>query len=307
MPAAGNIQYLTRNMIDTGKWDRCISASPDGLIYAYSYYLDTMAPHWDALVMGDYEAVMPLPWNRKFGISYILQPFLTAQLGVFALKLTEWMRDDFFAAIPSAFRYIDISLHSNCMLSSPSGFNILRSNHTLDLSPAYNQLSANYNDNTKRNIRKAVQAGCYSQKEIDPEKVTTLALAQMKKQGQQTADNADRFRKLFQLLHQKEMATTYGVFSSSGNLLSSAVFFFSHNRAYYILVGNHPGGRDVGASHALIDAFIKDHAGKNMVLDFEGSDIPTLAAFYRGFGAIHVPYPVLRINRLPFFLKWLKS
>ena len=42
----------------------------NGLIYAYSFYLDTMAKHWDAFILNDYEAVMPLTWNKKYGITY---------------------------------------------------------------------------------------------------------------------------------------------------------------------------------------------------------------------------------------------
>jgi hypothetical protein len=43
-----------------------------------------------------------------------------------------------------------------------------------------------------------------------------------------------------------------------------------------------------------------------MLLDFEGSDIPNLAFFYSSFGAVNQAYPALKINRLPFYLKWLK-
>jgi len=89
--------------------------------------------------------------------------------------------------------------------------------------------------------------------------------------------------------------------------MASSVFFFSHNRAYYILVGNTVEGKSIGASHALIDAFIKGNAGKNLILDFEGSDIRNLALFYSGFGAREEIYPFLKINRLPFYLKWLKQ
>ena len=102
------------------------------------------------------------------------------------------------------------------------------------------------------------------------------------------------------------MATTYGI-SLNEELLASCVFFFSHKRAYYILVGNHPNGKTIGASHALIDAFIKDHAGEYMSLDFEGSDIRNLAFFYASFGAKQEVYPALKINRLPMYLKWLKN
>jgi len=45
-----------------------------------------MADQWDALVLNDYEAVMPLTWNKKYGIHYLFQPFFCASLGVFAKK-----------------------------------------------------------------------------------------------------------------------------------------------------------------------------------------------------------------------------
>jgi hypothetical protein len=102
------------------------------------------------------------------------------------------------------------------------------------------------------------------------------------------------------------MATTYGI-SLNNELVASCVFFFSHGRSYYILVGNHPNGKTIGASHMLIDAFIKDHAGEKNILDFEGSDIRNLAFFYNSFGAENEIYPALKINRLPFYLKWLKK
>ena len=94
---------------------------------------------------------------------------------------------------------------------------------------------------------------------------------------------------------------------SQNRLLASCIFFFSHNRAYYILVGNHPDGRTLGASHALIDAFIKDYAGSEMILDFEGSDIRNLAFFYSGFGAKEEIYPALKINRLPWYVRLFKN
>jgi hypothetical protein len=72
-------------------------------------------------------------------------------------------------------------------------------------------------------------------------------------------------------------------------------------------VGNNPDGKTIGASHAVIDAIIKDHAGKNLLLDFEGSDIPSLAFFYSSFGSVEEKYAAIRLNRLPFYLKWMKK
>ncbi len=303
------IRYLRHQEIDRAKWDRCINSAANGLIYARSFYLNHMARHWDALVLElpdvDYTAVMPLTWNRKFGIRYLYQPFLTAQMGIFGKDLTTKMISDFIRAIPSSFRLIEIPLNHQNIDGIPPGSAIQRSNYVLDLEKPYEKLFENFSENTRRNIRKAAQSGCKVKKDFDAEKVIGLALAQMKIHGKRPAENAERFRKLYRELKGMGIATTYGI-AQDDKLLASCIFFFSHNRAYYILVGNHPESRATGASHALIDAFIKDHAGQRMVLDFEGSDIPGLASFYQGFGALNQPYPFLRVNRLPFFLKWMK-
>jgi hypothetical protein len=306
MSEENKIQYLTNKEIDRLKWDACIDNAGNGLIYGYSFYLDHMSRNWDALVLNDYEAVMPLTWNKKYGIHYLYQPFLTAQLGVFGKNITEKLTERFIRSIPSKFKLVEILLNYNNIFTEHTGFARLQANYVLDLRRSYEDLYSSYRDNIKRNVRKAKQIGCTSQKDFDVEKVIELALQQMTAYGRESADNVGRFRKLYSFLHAKKMATTYGIFSPHHELIASCVFFFSHGRAYYILVGNHPNGKTIGASHALIDEFIKDHAGKNMLLDFEGSDIPNLAFFYSSFGAIVEEYPAIKMNKLPFYLKWMK-
>lgn len=300
------IQYIRSQEMDTEKWDRCITHSPNGLIYGYTYYLDHMAKEWDALVLGDYEAVMPLTWNRKYGIFYLYQPFLTAQLGVFGKNITGELLSAFLENIPRRFKYWDIYLnHQNVFPLKP--FELYqRVNYVLNLQQPYDDLYNHYRENIQRNIRRAMQSGCVITRNFDVEKVIGLAIEQMKGYTKESAENVGRFRKLYAFLQPRKQATTYGILSSTGQLIASCIFLFSHQRAYYILVGNHPDGRTIGASHALIDAFIKDHAGTNMILDFEGSDIPNLAFFYSSFGAKEENYAAIRMNRLPFYLKWVK-
>jgi len=307
MSGSPNIQYLKHHEIDKAKWDACIAGANNGLIYGYSFYLDHMAKNWDALVMNDYEVVMPLTWNKKYGIRYLYQPFLTAQLGVFGKNITEEQIGLFAQFIPISFRLIEINLNSGNITGFPTGFSIHRSNYVLDMNKSYDEIYKAYRENIQRNIKKAFQLGCSLQKDFDVEKVIELAVHQMKSQGNEESENIEHFRKLYKYLHPRQMATTYGIFSNQNELLASCVFFFSHNRAYYILVGNHPDSKNTGASHALIDGFIKDNAASNKFLDFEGSDIPTLALFYSSFGAANEIYPALKINRLPFYLKWLKK
>lgn len=307
MASPFSIEYITRDKIDPVKWNNCIDTAKNGLIYGYSYYLDHMAIQWDALVMNDYEAVMPLTWNRKYGILYLYQPFLAAQLGVFGNDISAEILEAFLNYIPGKFRYWDIYLNHRNVFTLNSFKLYQRNNYVLDLNKPYEELYKAYRENIVRNIKKSGQLGCTAGKDLDVERVIDLAVRQMKTYTKESMENVTRFRALYNYLHRQEQAMTYGIFSPKDELLSSCVFFFGNQRAYYILVGNHPDGRTVGASHALIDAFIKDHAGKSMLLDFEGSDIRNLAFFYSSFGGEEERYAGIRLNRLPFYLRWLKK
>jgi Acetyltransferase (GNAT) domain len=302
-----DIRYITQKEINRQQWDECISRAANGLIYAHTCYLDAMCQHWDALVLNDYEAVMPLTFNKKYGIFYLYQPPFTASLGVFGNAITAAMVQHFLNAIPKKFRYIDISLnHGN--LFTTEGFNLFeRSNFTLQLSSPYEAVYGNYRDNIRRNIKKCAQQGCTVKKDFDVAEVIAIASIQAGSFTKLTNIDFNNFSKLYQQLHQQQKAITYGICTAKGELMASCVFFFSHGRAYYILVGNHPNGKTMGASHTLIDAFIKDHAGTHLLLDFEGSDIRNLAFFYSSFGAKEEKYPGLKMNRLPALLKWLKK
>ena len=307
MAGSFNIHYITRDRIDIAKWNTCIDAADNGLIYGYSFYLDHMATLWDGLVLGDYEAVMPLTWNKKYGIAYLYQPFLTAQLGLFGKNISAELLGAFLNSIPSKFKYWDFYLNHGNVFALNNFSLYRRANYVLNLYRSYEDITGGYRENIIRNIKKAEQAGCTASKDFDEEKVIELAIEQMNTYSKESKGNVTRFRTLYKYLYQRQQATTYGIFSPKDELLASCVFFFSHNRAYYILVGNHPNGRTIGASHALIDAFIKDHAGKNMVLDFEGSDIRNLAFFYSSYGAMEENFAGIRLNRLPVFLRWMKK
>ena len=306
MTTGNQIKYLQNKEIDKAKWDACITNAPNVLIYGYSFYLDCMARHWDALVLGDYEAVMPLTWNKKYGFYYMYQPAFTASLGVFGKNLAREIVADFISMFPTKFKLIEISLNTGNIIGDSKPFSLLRSNYILHLNNSYEELYKTYRDNHKRNIKKAFDLGCKVSKEVSIDEIMKLNEEQLKQVDGTKPEDYPNFKKLYEFLKNRGQAKTYAIVDPKNKVLASAVFFFSNNRAYYIMVGNHPDGKTIGASHALIDAFIKDHAGQNLILDFEGSDIRNLAFFYRGFGATEEIYPALKINRLPFYVKWLK-
>jgi hypothetical protein len=305
---ANSIRYIAHADLDRNKWDQCVNDSPNGLIYAYSFYLDRMSSHWDALVLGDYTSIMPLTWKSRAGIHYLYQPAFTPNLGVFGKNVDAQLVRTFIDAIPNRFRLIEINLNAGNIIGTTGNKDtsfMLRKNYLLPLNRPYNQLYNAYNDNIKRNIKKSVSLGCRLERNVALDKVIQLAKQQLSKISNVATADLDNFSKLYNELALLEKAKSYGVFLGE-ELLSAAVYFFSNNRAYYILVGNHPNGKTMGTSHYLVDRFIADHAGRNITLDFEGSDINGLAFFYSSFGSKLEQYPSVKVNRLPWYLKWLK-
>src|SRR4051812_9502016 len=105
MLALNQIRYVKRNEIDVSSWNNCISKASNGLIYAQSHFLDAMCSNWDALVLNDYEGVMPLPWRKKWGFYYIYPPYFIPCLGVFGNNINQSLMQLFLSHIPNNFKY----------------------------------------------------------------------------------------------------------------------------------------------------------------------------------------------------------
>jgi len=167
----------------------------------------------------------------------------------------------------------------------------------------YETIRKGYATSHQRNIKRSVQYGNTVKTEINIEEIIELSKIQSRNFSAIQDKDFSNFKSLFRYLKEKNQAATYGVYSAQNKLVASCVFVFSNGRAYYILVGNHPDGKTSGASHLLIDAFIRDYSESGLVLDFEGSSIASLAFFYKNFGAQLEKYPGIKMNRLPAIAK----
>ncbi len=301
-----SVTYIENKNIDRAKWDKCIDNATNGLIYAYTFYLDAMAKHWDGLVMNDYEAVMPVTWNKKYGIYYLYQPFLCASLGVFGNNITSEILLGFLNKISKRFKYWDIYLNAGNNFAAEPYNLYTRTNYILELNKPYAALFNNFRNSYKQLIKKAAINNLLVRKNIDVEEI--IRLARKKFNSISKASNSDwqNFQKLYNILLAKKITINYGIFLKE-ELIASGIFLFSNNRAYYVLAGNQMKGRSLGASHLVINTFIQEHADTNMILDFEGSNIPEIAFFFKGFNAQAEEYQGIKHNSLPAILKKIKK
>ncbi len=294
-----DIKYLRNSEIDKSKWDTCIAKSIQQLPYAYSWYLDAAAENWDAIVVNNYEAVFPLPWKKKWGISYVYPPFFIQQLGLFSsVKYDSSVVDSVLNEAAKHFKFIELYLN---FIDDPQIDNISRSNFELKLSSSIADLRQNYSENTRRNIKKAEGLNLHVQKASFVDKI----IAMFKKgRGAQlkTLDNDDykRFEIILQKSEHHSAVQHYEVRTLEGELHAGACLLKTAGRVVFIFSGNTDEGRKSGAMAFLIDHMIKEHSGREMIFDFEGSNDENLARFYQSFGAKNKPYSFVKINKLPF-------
>lgn len=302
------ITYLTHSEIDKNKWDACISDSNNGIVYAYSWYLDLVCPGWDALIENDYESVFPLTKNKKYGIEYLFPPFFTQQLGLFSKKnITEDKLNVFLTSIPEKFRFIEINLNTSTNFNI-NGF-IPKKNltHHLNLNASYENIYENYSENLKRNLKKASKFNHQVIKDADPKKIIKLFRENKGKELSKLKDsNYKVLSKIIETAQKKSLVKMYGV-TTSNSLAAGAFFIESNGKAIFLFSGSCEEAKETAAMPLLIDTFIKDHSEKKLIFDFEGSNDLNLARFYKSFGAGEVVFLQIKKNNLPYPLKWIKK
>lgn len=297
-----SVRYLPHRQIAKEKWDDLIARACNHRPYAYSWYLDTVSPGWDALVTPDYRMVFPLPYSRKLGFSYLRQPRFTQQLGLFSVKTPDLQDTEaFWAAIPSKFVLCDLNMHGSMpLLTHQHQYAAARPNYLLHLLPSYQSLYSQYSTNTRRNIKKARKAQLRIMKTRDIQNFITL-----KRNNTQNLNPEDyhTLSKLLYTAHGKNRVLLYAACNASNRWEAAAAFISSGKRMIMINNGSTPEGKNHRAMFLLLDTFIQQWSGSDLQLDFEGSVLPGVARFFSGFGATPEYY-----NRVTFYRRhWLQK
>lgn len=295
-------KLIPNRLIDFKKWDRCVNQSYWPSIFAQSFYLNAVAPGWDALVKGDYETVFPITKKRKLGYTYLPHPPFTGQLGVFG-KLNKDIEKEVFVYLQSQFRLIEIEL--NCMHNLKSDSISEKCTHVIEYLKPFE-----YNENTQRNIKRALKLGLevdviedksllsLSKKYLDPFIIGTLKI---------NSYGLRRFHELLKAALQHKQIKTYCTKTKHGEVLALAHFIYNKHQVVYLKGSNFDKEANSGSMHLLMSRAIEDFKNKVSVFDFSGGSIPNIARFFKGLGGEPLYYPVFRYNTLPGFIKLLKS
>ena len=299
MGETSTIQYLTNKQVDRRKWDQCVEGSANGLIYARSAYLDHICCHWDALVVGNYEAVMPLPWKKKYLLRYIYAPPFIQQLGIIG-HTSGLDASSLISLVSKRFFLGDLFFNfANDMVQSLPV--TAKTNLVIDLNRSFPELERRFTDHLRRNLKAVNEHEVNITDDVPCERIIDLFKEHYERRTPHVrSKDYGRFLKLCLELERSGNCFTRAVKSRDNQLLSAGIFLKDRKRIYHILSATTEQGRSQRTNHYLLASVIKEFAGQDLLFDFEGSDIEGVKRFYLNFGPDNQPYFYYHFEPLSF-------
>jgi lipid II:glycine glycyltransferase (peptidoglycan interpeptide bridge formation enzyme) len=90
-------------------------------------------------------------------------------------------------------------------------------------------------------------------------------------------------------------------------LVGGAFFLYSKKRITYLFSSFSDDGKKLQAASFLINNMIEKHQNSDLILDFEGGNMPNIGSFYKSFGADIELYNLLQKNNVIGMLKVFKK
>lgn len=301
------MKIVSNDEIDRKRWDACIRASANGLIYGTTTFLDRMAPGWTAMKGEDYEWVLPVTGRRKWGIPYLYQPAFLQQLGVFSHPASQVPFNEIIGTLKHHYKFWEINWNhlSAGNLFQPSFSVNAATNFVLPLDANFSILSGRFSNDLKRNLKKAKDLSYAGSSNFEHLISLYKQLYGDRLYGT-TKEDYDHFIALCHDLHREDKLICREVRNGNKILLAGVVLLKDERRLYNLVNCVPVEGRKGSANHYLFASLIEEFAGTGLLLDFEGSDLPGVKSFYSNFGAIDEPFYKVRYNRLPLAIRWVK-
>ena len=259
--------------------------------------------------------------ERKFGLSVYRDPPFTQAIGPFlrvdaenpVSVLSMWKRvlslmADFLEKLP--YSIVSISLNRDIADMQPfiwRKFKVVPSfTYLLDLSASLDDIVKGMSGERRKNISKGLKDGLVVKQTTDMKEIKALAMMTFGRQGRQI-DERSLDRILFEYAG-SDNSFAFSTFNGS-NPIACSFCLRDRNAAYYLIGGYNEGEKHHGAgAMAMLEAIKHAKNAGLRYFDFEGSMIPEVEIYFRGFGGRLAT--VYRINKaklpLEIMLKFFK-
>ncbi|MFY0674918.1 MAG: GNAT family N-acetyltransferase [Bacteroidia bacterium] len=317
------VNFLDSTKIDAQKWDYLIHRSDNPSVCAEYWFITQLTKgKWYAYIStnknGDWEAAMPVFNSKKMGNTFSRQPLLSKYWGVIVKKqnvglykqisfakehyasilnkANECAVLDYFTGInPTyaaqySFEKINLNPRFTYLLNFEEGIESLREGYSKTVRKKVNKLKRDGFENVLKQDSNDLEQMLVLNLEEGRELVPAQAINPLKELSVKASELGKGFF-LSTLSPQKEVA--------------AAGFFLLNEHYCHFLSGYvNPKYRQQNVMNLLVDGALNRCSTRTKKFDFFGSNIESIEAFFRSFGAYPATYYRIVNAKFPFNLIW---
>ncbi|MEJ6583317.1 MAG: GNAT family N-acetyltransferase [Crocinitomicaceae bacterium] len=285
------MRLLARKNINDAVWNRIVENSPIENCILYSWAMDATAENWCAVVDGEYDFFLPIPFSVKLGVKRARQQVYSRQVDFIG---DSKLFPKAIEILKTEFKEFDVRFSETKFGISDQYFQILDLTKEID-----------YSTNAKRLIKKAK----HFRYELTPDLAPLIELYTSNTHKKLNNSNAylQRLKRLMQSC--MENGKGYAFTALDGDKIVGACFIIEDKSTSTYLIGDADlDEKKAGVVYGMIDFAINTAKERNMKhFDFGGSNVASVAQFYRKFGSENKKYTRVNWDKSPFWFKALKK
>ncbi|MFN3918344.1 MAG: hypothetical protein ACK4K0_11490 [Flavobacteriales bacterium] len=294
------IKLLPNSEIDRVKWNKCVSSAENASVFSLAWYLDAIHPEWYGLIKDDFVSVVPICTSKKVLHKSLVQPVFSRYTNVFPYD-SEFV--DFYSNYLNSFDRVA------CCYSVR--FSKLRGEFTnkvyqeIRLNSSYEIIRLGYAKNALRILKRNSESISVQSDEDFKKTIKLFSSVKARELGFKKA-RLESLENLMLNAIQNKMAFAVHAYGKQGELLATGFFLRFQGIITYLKGASTDEGKKTGAMYSIMDYVIKTNSEKFEKLDFGGSNVFSVAQFFKKFGAYDVPYYLYSQGKEPVYIKVLK-
>lgn len=295
------IKIIKYNEIDFDQYSRLLEKAIQNTDYADHQFLNIVSNHqWFLLVYGNYEAIMPVSYVRKYGFTFVLMPKLCQQLGVFSEKDDPKINQKFYDFLDQNFLVAIYAFNGDNQFLQQ----VQKKSSYLIQKNDYSTVKKNYSTHRRRNVRIIGDLVENIKVKKDWHEIDRSFFIKNIKGTSKGTDNLHYFQ-LFKKLLENNIGQLR-ILEFKNDIQSFVYLYEGKNRRYLSLFINrfpqiNPNFPSIMIDHCLQE-FIADKD-----FDFMGSEIENVAKFNERFGSFSYQYPLLSNDKFTLLKKLWKK
>ncbi len=293
------IKRLKYHEIDFEKYAQCLENSAQRKYSAAKKFLDISSDKkWELLVYKDYEAVMPVPYVFKSGIKIVHNPMLCQQLGIFSREDNVEINELFLNFLEKNYLIRIYTFNEFNQFKT----SLKRKKNYLILPNDYETVYSKYSPKRKRKLR-------LDDDIVKNSEIKNISFSQAESFIKENFLGADKeediysFIKIFKNMFEAN-CLNFSAFYLNQRIINIIVTYFDDFTVALLGTFNDKESVKVSGSSVLIDNCIKENI-QTKIFDFEGSELPNVEEFFRGFRPELRPYHLITYSKKNIIKKLL--